>query len=108
MSKRDPAPRIRAVTFNEGKDPMASFYGHLGTGVVLGASYGAAGFWYGHYDWGIVFLAGVTAAIGALTPDLDSDTGLPVRELFGLAGAVFPLFLNPRLRHSGLPLELTL
>jgi hypothetical protein len=86
-------------------DPMASFYGHFGTGVVLGAAYGAAGVWYGHFDWGIVFLAGVTCAIGALTPDLDSDSGLPIRELFGLAGAVFPLFLIPRLRHSGLSVE---
>jgi hypothetical protein len=86
-------------------DPMASFYGHFGTGVVLGGAYGAAGAFQGHYDWGIVFLAGVTTAIGALTPDLDSDTGRPVRELFGLAGAVFPLFLIPRLRRSGLTLE---
>jgi len=84
---------------------MASFYGHFGTGIVLGGAYGAAGAWYGHYDWGIAFLAGVTCAIGALTPDLDSDSGVPVRELFGLAGAVFPLFLIPRLRHSGLTVE---
>jgi hypothetical protein len=84
---------------------MASFYGHFGTGVLLGGAYGAAGVVYGHYDWGIAFLAGVTTAIGALTPDLDSDTGVPIRELFGLAGAVFPLFLIPRLRHSGLTLE---
>ena len=40
-----------------------------------------------------------------MTPDLDSDSGLPIRELFGLAGAVFPLFLIPRLRHSGLSVE---
>ena len=81
-------------------EPMASFYGHFSTGVVLGAAYGAAGVWYGHYDWGIVFLAGAITSVGALTPDLDSDSGLPIRELFGLAGAVFPLFLFPRLRNS--------
>jgi len=84
---------------------MAGFYGHFTTGVVLGAAYGVAGVWHGHFDWGTVLLAGLTTAIGALTPDLDSDTGLPIRELFGLAGAVFPLFLIPRLRHSGLSLE---
>jgi hypothetical protein len=89
----------------KGKDPMANFFGHFGTGVVLGAAYGAAGVWYGRYDWGIVLLGGATVALGALTPDLDSDSGLPIRELFGLAGAVFPLFLIPRLRHSGLTLE---
>jgi hypothetical protein len=86
-------------------DPMASFYGHFGTGLVLGGAYAAAGAWYGHYDWGVVFLAGATTAIGALTPDLDSDSGRPIRELFGLAGTVFPLFLIPRLRQSGLTVE---
>lgn len=87
---------------------MANFAGHFSTGVVLGAAYGAAGVWYGHYDWGVVFLASVTTALGALTPDLDSDSGIPIRELFGLAGAVFPLFLIPRLRNSGLTLEQSL
>src|SRR5450755_2846043 len=89
-------------------DPMASFYGHFSTGVILGSAYGMAGVWYGPFDWGIVFLAGLTTAIGALTPDLDSDSGVPIRELFGLAGAVFPLFLIPRLRRSGLTLEQSL
>src|ERR1700751_929398 len=84
---------------------MAGFYGHFGTGILLGAAYGVAGIWYTHFHWGVVFLAGVTTAIGALTPDLDSDSGVPIRELFGLAGAVFPLFLIPRLRRSGLTLE---
>jgi hypothetical protein len=84
---------------------MASFYGHFGTGVVLGGAYAVAGVYYGHFDWGVVFLAGLTTAVGALMPDLDSDSGIPVRELFGLAGAVLPLFLIPRLRRSGLTLE---
>src|SRR5438105_14282212 len=89
-------------------DPMAGFYGHFGTGVILGAAYGVAGVGYAHCDWGVVFLAGLTTAVGALTPDLDSDSGLPIRELFGLAGAVFPLFLIPRLRRAGLSLEQSL
>jgi LexA-binding, inner membrane-associated putative hydrolase len=84
---------------------MAGFYGHFATGVVLGGAYAAAGVYYGHFDWGTVALAGMTTAIGALTPDLDSDSGRPIRELFGLAGAVFPLFLIPRLRNAGLTLE---
>ncbi len=84
---------------------MAGFYGHLTTGVVLGSAYAFTGFWYGTFDWGTLALAGLTTAIGALTPDLDSDSGVPIRELFSLAGAVFPLFLIPRLRHAGVPLD---
>ncbi len=87
---------------------MASFYGHFGTATCLAAAYGAAGAWYGHYDWGVVLLAAGLTAAGGMMPDLDSDSGLPIRELFSLAGAIFPLFLVPRLRHSGLNLEQTL
>jgi len=86
-------------------DPMANFAGHFGTGLVLGAAYSAAGFFYGQYDWGILGLAGVATAIGALSPDLDSDSGVPIREFFGFAAAICPLFLIPRLRRSGLTLE---
>jgi hypothetical protein len=32
-----------------------------------------------------------------LLPDLDSDSGVPVRELFGLMSAVVPLIMMPRL-----------
>lgn len=84
---------------------MANFYGHFTTATVLAAGYGAAGAWYGHFDWGIVSLATGLTAIGGLTPDLDSDHSTPLRELFALAGAVFPLFLIPRLRLVGLTLE---
>ena len=45
---------------------MASFKGHFAAGVLLGGAYGVAGVLYGHFDWGVVFLAGVTTAIGAL------------------------------------------
>ncbi len=84
---------------------MASFRGHFATGIILGGAYMGAGISYGNVDWGVILLAGLTTAIGALTPDLDSDSGIPIRELFGLAGAVFPLFLIPRLRNFGLSLE---
>src|SRR4029079_8532923 len=38
---------------------------------------------------------------GGLLPDLDSDSGVPVRELFGAAATVVPLLLFPRLEHYG-------
>jgi membrane-bound metal-dependent hydrolase YbcI (DUF457 family) len=33
-------------------------------------------------------------------PDLDSDSGVPVRELFNLSGALVPVLLLPRLQHD--------
>ena len=53
--------------------------------------------------------AGVLAAgltwVGGMLPDLDSDSGVPVREMFGLAAAVLPLLLMHRLIHMGLSRE---
>jgi hypothetical protein len=76
---------------------MASYRGHLAFSSVLGAAYGAAGVWYFHYDWGPVFLGAGITAIGGLAPDLDSDSGVPIRELFGLAAVVIPVLVLKRI-----------
>src|SRR5215470_13734025 len=84
---------------------MANFQGHITTSGILGVGVGAAGYWYLHYDWGTVLLAGGLTAIGGMLPDLDSDSGIPVRELFGLAGVLIPLLLFERIRRYGLTPE---
>src|SRR6516225_9866094 len=87
---------------------MSSYRVHLATSSLLGAAWGGAGLWYGHWDWGPVFLgAGLTAA-GGLLPDLDSDSGVPIRELFGLAAAAVPFLFFRRLEASGFTAEQTL
>ena len=40
-----------------------------------------------------------------MLPDLDSDSGVPVREMFGLAAVVLPLLLIPRLVHMDMSRE---
>ena len=45
-----------------------------------------------------ILAAGLTA-VGGMLPDLDSDSGIPIREMFGLAAVVLPLTLIPRLAH---------
>jgi membrane-bound metal-dependent hydrolase YbcI (DUF457 family) len=80
---------------------MASYKGHLTFSTALGAAYGAAGMYGLGYDWGEAALAGGLTAIGGLLPDLDSDSGVPVRELFGFAAAFTPFLLYHRLmKHS--------
>ena len=78
---------------------MANFQGHITTSGVLGAAVGAVGVLYFHYDWGTVFLAAALTTVGGMLPDLDSDSGIPVRELFGLAGVLVPLLLIERLKR---------
>ncbi len=84
---------------------MANFQGHITTSGILGAAVGAVGAWYFHYDWGTVCLAAGLTTIGGMLPDLDSDSGIPVRELFGVAGFLIPLLLLGRLRQFELTPE---
>lgn len=72
---------------------MASYREHLMFSSVLGSAYASLGVWYFNLDWGTAFLGAGLTALGGLLPDLDSDSGVPVRELFNLAAAVLPLMM---------------
>jgi hypothetical protein len=84
---------------------MASFKGHLAFSSALGAACAGVGYWYLGLDWGTCLLGAGLTTLGGLLPDLDSDSGVPVRELFGLAAAVTPLLLLRRLYHTQLTWE---
>lgn len=84
---------------------MASYRGHLMFASALGAGYGAVGVWQWNLDWGPAFLAAGLCTLGGLLPDIDSDSGVPVRELFGAASTVVPILLYRRLRALGLTVE---
>jgi hypothetical protein len=84
---------------------MASYRGHLAFAGALGAAYGGAALWRWELDWGPALLAAGLTTLGGLLPDLDSDSGVPVRELFGITAAVTPFFLLPHLDVKGLSLE---
>jgi hypothetical protein len=79
---------------------MASYRGHLAFASALGAAYGGGAAYYFDLDWGPVFLGAGLTTLGGLLPDLDSDSGVPVRELFGLAAVLTPLVLLPYLPPS--------
>jgi hypothetical protein len=83
---------------------MASFRGHLAFSTLLGAGYTGLALGQG-MDWGPAVLGGGLTMLGGMLPDLDSDSGVPVRELFGLSAALVPLLLAPRLHADGLTPE---
>jgi hypothetical protein len=84
---------------------LAGFRTHITVSSTLGVVYGGAAVQpFGFETDAAVLAAGVTA-VGGMLPDLDSDSGVPVREMFGLASAVVPLLLVPRLVHAGLTRE---
>jgi len=79
---------------------MAGFKTHVTVSAALGAAAGFCGYWYGNLDWGPICLVAGLTTLGGMLPDLDSDSGVPVRELFGLAGAFLAVLLLHRLRRS--------
>jgi hypothetical protein len=87
---------------------MASYRGHLTFSSLLGAAYGGAAAWQWSYDWGEVVLGAGFTTLGGLLPDLDSDSGVPVRELFGLAAAITPIVLYRHVHDAGFTFEQTL
>jgi LexA-binding, inner membrane-associated putative hydrolase len=77
---------------------MASYRGHLTFAGLLGAGYGSLALLEGNWDWGTVLIAAGLTTLGGLLPDLDSDSGVPVRELFGVAAAIAPILLFDRVK----------
>src|SRR5882724_4814987 len=76
---------------------MASFRGHLAFSASLGAVYGGLLGWQLGVDWATSALAAGLTCVGGMMPDLDSDSGIPVREMFSLAGVFVPLLVLRRL-----------
>ncbi len=75
---------------------MASYRGHLTFAGMLGAGYGSLALLEWNYDWGPALVAAGLTTLGGLLPDLDSDSGVPVRELFGVSASVAPFLLYKR------------
>lgn len=86
--------------FRGGDHVMASYTGHFRFSAVLAVGTGAIVSLWLQFDWGATLLVVALTIVGGLTPDLDSASGIPVRELFGLASIVAPIFLAPRLKEE--------
>lgn len=72
---------------------MASFRAHFSAGIVLGVAAIAAMLWLSLGDEpGLLAALFVMAVVGALAPDMDSDSGVPFHVTFGslsmVAGSV--------------------
>lgn len=84
---------------------MAGFRTHITVSSALGIAYGGAAVQpLGFTTEAAILAAGITA-VGGMLPDLDSASGRPVREMFGLAAVVVPLMLVRRMMHAGMSEE---
>lgn len=79
---------------------MAAYREHLTTSCVLGIGVASGAIALGFTPVQGV-LAGTITGIGGILPDLDSESGRPVREIFGVTAALAPLVMMRRLLEWG-------
>lgn len=83
---------------------MADFRTHISVSSVAGIVYGVAGFQSG-LPWQTCVVAGGLCGVSGMLPDLDSDSGIPLREATLLSSALVPMMMVDRLERIGLSHE---
>lgn len=86
---------------------MAAFREHITFSTVLGVGY-AVGLKSLGYEAPHALLAGGLCGLAGMLPDLDSDSGKPVREMFGFLSAVAALIFFHRLGEGDLEFRMLL
>ena len=80
---------------------MAGFRTHITTSTVVGIGYAGLGVYRG-VPIESAAIAGIMCSVGGMLPDIDSDSGVPLREVMGFFAAVAPVFLVGRFSQLGL------
>ncbi|MFO1019268.1 MAG: metal-dependent hydrolase [Planctomycetales bacterium] len=76
---------------------MAGYKTHITVSSLLGVGVGAGAVFGFDFTPAQGILAGVLTSVGGMLPDLDSQSGRPVRELFSLTAALAPMVMMRRL-----------
>ena len=84
-----------------GNNTMANFHTHVTFSSVIGCGYAAVGSSMG-IPLETALIGGGLCGLSGMLPDLDSDSGIPLRESMAFAAAVVPMLLVDRLRTLGL------
>jgi hypothetical protein len=85
---------------------MAGFKTHITTSTAIGIGYGLVGLVSLDMPLATCCLAGGLCSLAGMLPDLDSGSGVPVRETMTFAAAVVPLLMIDRFRSLGFTPEM--
>lgn len=80
---------------------MAGYREHISVSGLLGVGYGAAATFALGFSPVQGTLAGVLTWVAGMLPDLDSESGKPIREISSLLAAIVPLAMMGRLLEWG-------
>jgi membrane-bound metal-dependent hydrolase YbcI (DUF457 family) len=83
---------------------MAGFKAHLATSTTVGIGYGAVGFAYG-IPLSTCMVASGACSLAGILPDLDSQSGRPVKEIISFTAAMVPALMIPRFYQLGFDAE---
>lgn len=80
---------------------MADFRTHITTSTALGVAYGTAAWSVFEVPGPHCLVAGALCGIGGMLPDLDSDSGVPQREMLCFVSVLVPMLMLPRFMQLG-------
>lgn len=80
---------------------MADFKTHMGVSTATGALLAFAGY-QAKMSWDTCLVAGTLCSVSGMLPDLDSNSGRPLREATALGAAVVPMMMVDRLQRLNL------
>jgi len=87
---------------------MADFKTHLTFSTTLGVAYGGAAYGLYHLPEQTCILAAGLCSVSGMLPDIDSNSGRPLRESLAFGAAIVPMMLADRLRSMGVSPETTI
>ena len=87
---------------------MADFKTHITFSTTLGVAYGGAAFGLLEFPPQTCILAGALCSVSGMLPDIDSNSGRPLRESLAFMAAIVPMMLADRLRSMQVSPETTI
>jgi hypothetical protein len=81
---------------------MAGFTTHVTVSSTLGVAYGLIGHFQYHVAPETAALAGCLCGAAGMLPDLDSDSGRPLRETVGFTASIVPMLMIHRFEEWGM------
>lgn len=86
---------------------MADFRTHMTVSTIAGSLFGLGGYQSG-FPIESCIISGALCSVCGMLPDLDSDSGIPLREAVSFASAFVPMLMVDRLRRMGMSHEMML
>ncbi len=84
---------------------MADFKTHITVSSVLGCGYAAVGYGVFNVPPAHALVAGCLCGVAGMLPDLDSNSGIPQREMLSFVSVIIPMLMLPRFEQLQLNTE---